>query len=234
LRTRGFTLIELLVVIAIIAILAAILFPVFARAREKARQTSCLSNLKKLQLAYLSYAQDYDETVPANSDWGNGHQMYHLPDRLNAYVKNGQLWHCPSGGTTWNQYPAPPMDGGSGWWSTILGPISYGNNFRMGGQTLGESVAPADTFVFADSLMMDLCWGRWQNFLYPNICGWQICCNGGAIDTDCNNLDNYVGYERHNGGNNLSYLDGHAKWMASNAIYQAINSGCPPGSHFWR
>jgi len=60
-KRHGFTLIELLVVIAIIAILAAILFPVFAKAREKARQSSCLSNLKQLGLACLSYAQDYDE-----------------------------------------------------------------------------------------------------------------------------------------------------------------------------
>ncbi|MFH1910322.1 MAG: prepilin-type N-terminal cleavage/methylation domain-containing protein, partial [bacterium] len=63
-RKRGFTLIELLVVIAIIAILAAILFPVFAKAREKARQTSCLSNLKQIDLAVLQYAQDYDEMMP--------------------------------------------------------------------------------------------------------------------------------------------------------------------------
>ena len=62
---RGFTLIELLVVIAIIAILAAILFPVFAKAREKARQTSCLSNLKQLGLSFLMYAQDYDELLPS-------------------------------------------------------------------------------------------------------------------------------------------------------------------------
>src|SRR5476651_819462 len=64
-RSRhGFTLIELLVVIAIIAILAAILFPVFARAREQARRTSCLSNMKQIGLALFMYAQDYDETLP--------------------------------------------------------------------------------------------------------------------------------------------------------------------------
>lgn len=63
-KEKGFTLIELLVVIAIIAILAAILFPVFARAREKARQTSCLSNLKQLALGVLMYTQDYDEILP--------------------------------------------------------------------------------------------------------------------------------------------------------------------------
>ncbi|MEN6304741.1 MAG: prepilin-type N-terminal cleavage/methylation domain-containing protein, partial [Armatimonadia bacterium] len=64
-KRRGFTLIELLVVIAIIAILAAILFPVFAKAREKARQSSCLSNMKQMGLACLQYAQDYDEVLPA-------------------------------------------------------------------------------------------------------------------------------------------------------------------------
>src|SRR3978361_1344117 len=70
-RSRGFTLIELLVVIAIIAILAAILFPVFAKAREKARQSTCASNLKQLGLAMLQYTQDYDEAViPSCFNWG--------------------------------------------------------------------------------------------------------------------------------------------------------------------
>ena len=87
---RGFTLIELLVVIAIIAILAAILFPVFARAREKARQTSCLSNVKQIMLAVQQYAQDYDERMPRHGnspDWSE--QIY-------PYVNNAQVYGCPS------------------------------------------------------------------------------------------------------------------------------------------
>lgn len=96
----GFTLIELLVVIAIIAILAAILFPVFAKAREKARQTSCLSNTRQLATAVLSYSQDYDETFPvACPDWwwsgGNG-QPHCWSEAIQPYMKNIQILRCPS------------------------------------------------------------------------------------------------------------------------------------------
>src|ERR1700738_1075050 len=92
--SHGFTLIELLVVIAIIAILAAILFPVFAQAREKARSISCLSNMKQLGTAVTMYTQDYDETYPIGCPntwwfdlWGN---------TMQPYVKNVQIFRCPS------------------------------------------------------------------------------------------------------------------------------------------
>jgi len=93
---RGFTLIELLVVIAIIAILAAILFPVFAKAREKARQSSCLSNLKQLGLGVLSYAQDYDERLPMAVAGGPTPPIYLFPELIDPYLKNTQIWQCPS------------------------------------------------------------------------------------------------------------------------------------------
>jgi prepilin-type N-terminal cleavage/methylation domain-containing protein len=114
-HTRGFTLIELLVVIAIIAILAAILFPVFARAREQARKTNCISNHKQLALAVLMYAQDYDETFPAmdmigsdgyfhtppqkidpSRDWSAVENKFVAGDLLDPYIKNDGLFHCPT------------------------------------------------------------------------------------------------------------------------------------------
>ncbi|MCD6351808.1 MAG: prepilin-type N-terminal cleavage/methylation domain-containing protein, partial [Armatimonadetes bacterium] len=96
---RGFTLIELLVVIAIIAILAAILFPVFSRAREKARQASCLSNVKQAALGWMMYVQDYDETFPPclNSLDGTGGPgtWYTAFDCAWPYFKNAQIMLCP-------------------------------------------------------------------------------------------------------------------------------------------
>jgi len=94
---RGFTLIELLVVIAIIAILAAILFPVFAQAREKARQTTCLSNLKQVGTGMLMYTQDYDETFPYNRFIGSGGATwFNWKYAILPYIKNQQIYECPN------------------------------------------------------------------------------------------------------------------------------------------
>ena len=99
--SAGFTLIELLVVIAIIAILAAILFPVFAQVREKARQVACISNTKQIGAALLQYAQDFDETTPASwfgssSGTSDATDNYKWMDAVQPYVKNGGVFHCPS------------------------------------------------------------------------------------------------------------------------------------------
>ena len=95
-RARGFTLIELLVVIAIIAILAAILFPVFAKARAKARQASCGSNQKQLAMSFVMYAGDYDDIAPpVNISIGAAGRVW-TATVLNPYTKNNQVWECPS------------------------------------------------------------------------------------------------------------------------------------------
>src|SRR5579875_561507 len=91
-KVKAFTLIELLVVIAIIAILAAILFPVFAQAREKARQTTCISNEKQMGLGILQYTQDYDEQFPFDH-WVVGNTDMNWFTAINPYIKNGNTWN---------------------------------------------------------------------------------------------------------------------------------------------
>jgi prepilin-type N-terminal cleavage/methylation domain-containing protein/prepilin-type processing-associated H-X9-DG protein len=139
---RGFTLIELLVVIAIIAILAAILFPVFAKAREKARQTSCVSNQKQIALAVLMYTQDYDEMLVTHGSRCSG-----LPDHVNdvcefykilPYVKNSQIFACPSAGTE----------------------ADYGWNLTLCGVALASFQYPSQT-VMLDDTSHGRC-ARWQ------------------------------------------------------------------------
>ncbi|MES2459710.1 MAG: DUF1559 domain-containing protein [Armatimonadota bacterium] len=104
-KTRGFTLIELLVVIAIIAILAAILFPVFAQARAKARQTACLSNMKQIGTALLMYSGDYDETIVPSQNGAVGVNLVSWPTMTLPYIKNQDVFVCPSGDE--NAAPAP-------------------------------------------------------------------------------------------------------------------------------
>ncbi|MEN6305016.1 MAG: DUF1559 domain-containing protein [Armatimonadia bacterium] len=130
---RGFTLIELLVVIAIIAILAAILFPVFAKARAKARQSSCLSNTRQIGIAILSYAEDYDEILPINYTANPTITWY---QQLTPYMKNTQLLTCPEART---QSP------GYGYQAWALG---WGNGPRL--TSLGSVASPAQTVMTGD------------------------------------------------------------------------------------
>src|SRR5262249_32615620 len=149
-RRSGFTLIELLVVIAIIAILAAILFPVFAQARDKARQTTCLSNQKQIGLAMMQYVQDYDQTWPcqlpnpgnANVAWDGaplmntglaGQNPYNYKDRILPYSKSEQIWLCPTNIPNGTWKVTPPA----------IGYHMNGNLITVKGLPEAQIVAPA-------------------------------------------------------------------------------------------
>ena len=238
-RRRGFTLIELLVVIAIIAILAAILFPVFAKAREKARQSSCSSNVKQLSLGVMQYAQDYDETLPAWARWypsrGNAGDGFgdatctspqSPPLAIYPYVKNVQLYVCPSGGS-----PAR-ADGYSTYETHWVFPGCASNGYGFRDLLFGAAVTtapapvklatldhPSETIAVGDSAHMfggkgALCWSN-------------TCCDGGGTaaspldgtDSAGNGTDDGK-YARHNAGENYGFADGHVKWVSPR---QAIN-----------
>ncbi len=181
---RGFTLIELLVVIAIIAILAAILFPVFARAREKARQTSCLNNVKQLSTAIAMYAQDYDDRLPFAYSFGDW--WYEV---LEPYTKNAQIFRCPSKprypiGYAWN-YAGCGYQPGVTWSPPRTGPIYEGVN-----RSVYKSPGPAQTIIIGDNWLGGSSYQRY--YLYRSI-------------------DRREG--RHNEGDNYGFVDGHAKWL---------------------
>ena len=188
---KAFTLIELLVVIAIIAILAAILFPVFARAREKARQTSCLNNVKQITLGYIMYAQDYDERLPASYLLGNPTSNSSWYGMIEPYLKNTQILGCPSEI--------------SSYW------LGYGQNYRYltngwpgnsgysgGGCPLGLIAKPAETVAIADSGQHLLSGGGWS-WGMTYVVDWYVEPAG------------YFVYVRHNKTANVGFCDGHAK-----------------------
>ena len=193
---RGFTLIELLVVIAIIAILAAILFPVFARAREKARQTSCLSNLKQIALGNLMYAQDYDErlgywriSVPAgtpNAETatdGTGTFLYWYWT-LQPYLKNQQMLVCPS-----------RIPFGSGCRGTRG---AYTGIVYEAGVSLADIQHPAELIANNDTNCYRRC--TWAEYSTPTAHAFS-------------HTDWAAIHRRHNDGANASFFDGHAKWV---------------------
>ena len=182
-RRHGFTLIELLVVIAIIAILAAILFPVFARARAKARQTSCLSNVKQISLALMMYAQDNDETYPVVNhttgyDWWNG---------LQPYVKNPQVFRCPA-------YQAKATDP----------PTDYLlNGLFAHGIAMSAIQQPASQICIAV---------RDPNWIGTGYHPWPDDYTSWDDLSKYSEFAVAIAKTIHNDGSNYGFADGHAKW----------------------
>ncbi len=208
---RGFTLIELLVVIAIIAILAAILFPVFAKAREKARQSSCLSNVKQMVLGCLAYVQDYDEKfvddsyIPGFPTPVGG--ICHWRFKIQPYIKNWQVFNCPSSGDM------------KDWSSTaVQGQGAYAYAGDLGGVSLGALNTPSGRILFSDGRHWNIPSCYPGNVAYPSIgAGYSPC--GAAAQANWTDA-----HTRHNGGSNLGFADGHAKWMNSTAIIGAATA----------
>jgi len=220
-KRRGFTLIELLVVIAIIAILAAILFPVFATAREKARQTTCASNLKQLGLAFVQYTQDYDENVP----WGSGGGMG-WAGNLYPYVKSTGVYLCPDDQGT----EAPP-----------LYELSYGWNFDLNYGAGWQPLKPVSAFTAPAStvVLYEISWGRAP---LPSDTNWS---SGGwgfvrsdGFEMDAQGMNAFGDYTdtcfpaapghtpsnpgplpaRHSGGANWLAADGHVKFLLATKV----------------
>ena len=237
---KGFTLIELLVVIAIIAILAAILFPVFAKAREKARQISCASNMRQIGLGEQQYAQDNDEIYsgswndgPPNSDRRSYMEM------LYPYTKSAQIYLCPdsSSGDTLNNNgdnnctanPSTCNTLTSYAYNAIISPSGVGHtNSDKAQDPLGSVDAPAETIMLVDGKRNGATYG------YYNI--WE------SPETDYNGKD-YAGnswtgnpltsatpVKRHTDGTNILWYDGHVKYAKSTL---KVTPNYPNGGPFY-
>lgn len=230
--SKGFTLIELLVVIAIIAILAAILFPVFAKAREKARQASCLSNVKQLTTGVLMYAQDYDEVMPpfvldlsSNGSWST---VSYWRGLIRPYVKSINIYTCPSNSqNSWNgdviETSANRSIGGYAYYA-LLGAACWGGSFHN--VTLAEIESPASCVMISDAARQP------------------------GSDRSVNTMTwGYYGmapYPYHNDGVNISYCDGHAKWVIGSKVRPTDSTDggytspswdytkCAPDPSMWR
>jgi len=237
---RGFTLIELLVVVAIIGILAAILFPVFARARESARKTSCLSNLKQISLGWMMYTQDYDETAPlavyysSTNEYGWDFVLDFSggaakPGLLDPYIKSGQINNCPSFtsdavGRPYTGYAYnTSYIGGEGIWD--------GSGLKHASATLAQIEIPAETVLFADG-------GAWST--YSNSIIGQNYLRAPSDDLYKAGTADF----RHNETGNVAFADGHVKsvtrkfnaidghqqfgyFSTDDSAYCAVKAGCP-------
>ncbi len=205
LRSAGFTLIELLVVIAIIAILAAILFPVFARARENARRASCQSNLKQIGLGCIMYRQDYDEQeVPKMVGEPYPSGVVHMSVLINPYVKSNQLWSCPS-----RNFPAP------GYWGMTF-PMHYVPNTDVHAPLYAgpsyQSVSDARVENSAGTISM----------METIALGWEDGWGSSYWPTLLATPSYYAGTKVHFDGSNYMFHDGHVKWYRPESVTVAM------------
>ena len=217
-RRNGFTLIELLVVIAIIAILAAILFPVFAKAREKARQASCASNLKQIGLGLLQYAQDNDETFMSRN--GNSGAMIVWPVQIAPYTKSLGIFRCPDESVA----DAAPNN-----------VLSYAlSQNTTNGLTLASFNAPAKTVTVCEMKGININYSNNTPFVTDmpgsgvsltfGINGWGV----PSLATGLLGQRGISGWAansaRHTEGSNFLAGDGHVKWYRGAAVSPGLNN----------
>lgn len=250
-KSRGFTLIELLVVIAIISILASILFPVFARARENARRTSCASNLKQFGLAMMQYTQDYDETYPKSVAGGFGanppggaqdlgsdgsFNKWMWQQILYPYHKSLQLFYCPSG----TNIPVPSQNRNY----MRYGHYSVNSNLIVGEaatpRKIAEVAAPATIYAMFDGGTYTTTSTRatvagsansdYGNYIPGMGTLGATCGSSSAFYAD---LQKDCRTGRHFEGINIAYADGHVKWHKISTVSSEAQKTTPVANGAW-
>jgi len=216
-QQQGFTLIELLVVIAIIGILAAILFPVFARARENARRASCMSNIKQLGLALMMYSQDYDEkafAARAGTWWTTAYELY---------LKNSQILKCPSAPSS-----TRATDYSANWY--FLGFIAAS---PPAGVTLDDGHAVPLTLMNSSMTMFALDGGQGRTSAWEDVADTWYSQSAAGVGK-FKETDQYNVSPRHLDGVTCGFFDGHVKWLPKQKVFQKYDGSPIPrdASHF--
>jgi len=230
-KKNAFTLLEIVIVVAILGLLAALLFPVFARIREAGRRTTCTSNLKQIDVALSQYAQDYKfyPVLSASGTYGNGGKSLPgvycgaWPDKMLPYIKSESIFVCPSDLSQRYRSGCPADDT-----SNPTNPITFRGSYsfnlpngqasfdvstraftssfdRVRGASPLRYTRPSSTILISDGVN-----GNWADFISPGYTQPPM--------QDVATLQNYGVPDRHSGGVNVAFADGHVKWMSLESL----------------